>query len=54
MQEFFSWSTLHAGIFFTYGIQQIDSVDEETLLLFTSKTDKAYLRGSVRLFYGES
>ena len=24
-----------------YGIQQIDSVDEETLLLFTSKTDKA-------------
>ena len=23
-----------------YGIQQIDSVDEETLLLFTSKTDK--------------
>ena len=24
----------------TYGIQQIDSVDEETLLLFTSKTDK--------------
>ena len=27
-----------------YGIQQIDSVDEETLLLFTSKTDKACLR----------
>ena len=26
-----------------YGIQQIDSVDEETLLLFTSKTDKACL-----------
>ena len=24
-----------------YGIQQIDSVDEGTLLLFTSKTDKA-------------
>ena len=23
-----------------YGIQQIDSVDEETLLLFTSKTTK--------------
>ena len=29
-----------------YGIQQIDSVDEETLLLFTSKTDKACLRDS--------
>ena len=27
-----------------YGIQQIDSVDKETLLLFTSKTDKACLR----------
>ena len=27
-----------------YGIEQIDSVDEETLLLFTSKTDKACLR----------
>ena len=27
-----------------YGIQQIDSVDDETLLLFTSKTDKACLR----------
>ena len=27
-----------------YGIQQIDSVDEETLLLFISKTDKACLR----------
>ena len=27
-----------------YRIQQIDSVDEETLLLFTSKTDKACLR----------
>ena len=27
-----------------YGIQKIDSVDEETLLLFTSKTDKACLR----------
>ena len=27
-----------------YGIQQIDSVDEETLLLFASKTDKACLR----------
>ena len=27
-----------------YAIQQIDSVDEETLLLFTSKTDKACLR----------
>ena len=27
-----------------YGIQQIDSVDEETLLLFTSKTDKACLQ----------
>ena len=27
-----------------YGIQQIDSVDEETLLLFTSNTDKACLR----------
>ena len=27
-----------------YGIQQIDLVDEETLLLFTSKTDKACLR----------
>ena len=27
-----------------YGIQQIDSVDEETLLLFTSKSDKACLR----------
>ena len=27
-----------------YGIQQIDSVDEETLLLFTSKIDKACLR----------
>ena len=27
-----------------YGIQQIDSVDEETLLLFTSKTDKACVR----------
>ena len=27
-----------------YGIQQINSVDEETLLLFTSKTDKACLR----------
>ena len=27
-----------------YGTQQIDSVDEETLLLFTSKTDKACLR----------
>ena len=27
-----------------YGIPQIDSVDEETLLLFTSKTDKACLR----------
>ena len=27
-----------------YGIQQIDPVDEETLLLFTSKTDKACLR----------
>ena len=27
-----------------YGIQQIDSVDEETLLLLTSKTDKACLR----------
>ena len=27
-----------------YGIQQIDSVDEETLLLFSSKTDKACLR----------
>ena len=27
-----------------YGIQQIYSVDEETLLLFTSKTDKACLR----------
>ena len=27
-----------------YGIQQIDSVDEETLLLFTLKTDKACLR----------
>ena len=27
-----------------YGIQQIDSVDEETLPLFTSKTDKACLR----------
>ena len=26
-----------------YGIQQIDSVDEETLLLFTPKTDKACL-----------
>ena len=26
-----------------YGIQQIDSVDEEALLLFTSKTDKACL-----------
>ena len=26
-----------------YGIQLIDSVDEETLLLFTSKTDKACL-----------
>ena len=26
------------------GIQQIDSVDEETLLLFTPKTDKACLR----------
>ena len=26
------------------GIQQIDSVDEETLLLFTSKPDKACLR----------
>ena len=24
-----------------YGIQQIDSVNEQTLLLFTSKTDKA-------------
>ena len=27
-----------------YEIQQIDSVGEETLLLFTSKTDKACLR----------
>ena len=27
-----------------YGIQQIDSVNEETLLLITSKTDKACLR----------
>ena len=27
-----------------YGFQQIDSVDEETLLLFTSRTDKACLR----------
>ena len=27
-----------------YGIQQIDSLDEEPLLLFTSKTDKACLR----------
>ena len=27
-----------------YGIQQIDSVDEETLLLFTSITDKACIR----------
>ena len=27
-----------------YGIQQIYSVDEEILLLFTSKTDKACLR----------
>ena len=27
-----------------YGIQQLDLVDEETLLLFTSKTDKACLR----------
>ena len=27
-----------------YGIQQIHSVDEETLLLFTSKSDKACLR----------
>ena len=27
-----------------YGIQQIDSVDEETLLLFTSQTGKACLR----------
>ena len=27
-----------------YEIQLIDSVDEETLLLFTSKTDKACLR----------
>ena len=27
-----------------YGTQQIDSVDEETLLLFTSKPDKACLR----------
>ena len=29
---------------YIYGIQQIDSVDEETLLLFTSKTVKACLR----------
>ena len=27
-----------------YGIQQIDSVDEETLLLFTSRTDKVPYR----------
>ena len=40
-----------------YGIQQIDSVDKETLLLFTSKTDKACLRDlldSNQLFYGRS
>ena len=40
-----------------YGSQQIDSVDEETLLLFTSKTDKACLRDLFflfPLFYGES
>ena len=39
-----------------YGIQQIDSVDEETLLLFTSKTDKACLRGpfNSHCFVGEA
>ena len=36
-----------------YGIQQIDSVDEETLLLFTLKTDEIclipiVLRGMVK------
>ena len=39
-----------------YGMQQIDSVDKETLLLLTSKPDKACLRDlfDSHCFMGES
>ena len=39
-----------------FGIPQIDNIDQETLLLFTSHTDKSYLRDllSCKCFVGEA
>ena len=55
---FFPWeeSLLNFVMRHIYGSQQIDSVDEETLLLFSSKTDKACLRDlfDCHCFMGEA